>query len=144
MKSFTDLEQSKELAKILPIETADMGYNVFVDNSVRILPIDDWDLRKDYKYGVKFYPAWSLAALFKTLTSVTFDVDSRGWIKIFAMKDKHYVDSYERVELIDVVVDAVKALYEPESQQKQNIEDYIKELIKTCKEHENRIHNAKC
>ena len=68
IKSYTDLEQSRKLAKILPIETADMGYNVFVDNSVRILPIDDWDLTKDGVNGVKTYPAWSLAALVDILT----------------------------------------------------------------------------
>ena len=67
MKSYTDLKQSKELAEILPIKSADMEWNVFVDDSTRCLPINDWDLCKDSCYGVKFYPAWSLAALLSVL-----------------------------------------------------------------------------
>ncbi|MBQ3679799.1 MAG: hypothetical protein IJP79_07330 [Paludibacteraceae bacterium] len=63
MKSYTDVEQSKKLAEILPVESADMGWNVFVDDTKRPLPIDDWNLVKDGSGNVKFYPAWSLAAL---------------------------------------------------------------------------------
>ena len=67
IKSFTSLEQSKKLAEILPLESADMGWNVFVDDSIRCLPIDDWDLVKDGSGNVKFYPAWNLAALLDVL-----------------------------------------------------------------------------
>ena len=63
MKSYTDIEQSKTLSKILPLESADMGWNVFVDGTTRILPINDWDLVKDGSGNVKFYHAWSLVAL---------------------------------------------------------------------------------
>lgn len=71
MKSYTDIEQSKKLAKILPLESADMGWNVFVDDTKRPLPIDDWDLVKDGSGNVKFYPAWSLAALLEILPNDT-------------------------------------------------------------------------
>ena len=67
MKAYTDLQQSRKLAEILPIESADMGWDVFVDNSARCLPINDWDLHKDGSNGVKFIPAWSLAALIDAL-----------------------------------------------------------------------------
>lgn len=67
MKSYTDLKQSEKLAEILPIESADMGWDVFVDNSVRCLPMNDWDLHKDGSNGVKFIPCWSLAALIELL-----------------------------------------------------------------------------
>ena len=67
IKSFSDLEQSKKLAEILPLESADMGWNVFVDRTTKILPIDDWNLVKDGSDNVKFYHAWSLAALLATL-----------------------------------------------------------------------------
>ena len=67
VKSYTDLGQSKKLAEILPIESADMGWNVFVDDTTRILPINDWDLVKDGSGNVKFYHAWSLAALLELL-----------------------------------------------------------------------------
>lgn len=40
MKSYTDLEQPKRLAEILPLESADMGRNFFVDDSARCLLIN--------------------------------------------------------------------------------------------------------
>lgn len=67
MKSYTDIEQSRKLVEILPLESADMGWNVFVDETTRILPIDDWDLIKDGSGNANFYPAWSLAALLGAL-----------------------------------------------------------------------------
>lgn len=82
MKSYTDLEQSKKLAEILPLDSADMGWDVFADDSVRCLPINDWDLNKDGSSGVKFIPAWSLAALFNYLCEIDFfpeiDADESG------------------------------------------------------------------
>jgi hypothetical protein len=69
MKSYTNISQSKKLMEILPLETADMGWNVFVDGTIRILPVNDWDLVKDGSGNVKFYPAWSLAALINILPS---------------------------------------------------------------------------
>ena len=62
IKSYTDLEQSKKLAKILPLESADMHY-VLIDT-------------EEDKYGeglgkcisiLPHYPCWSLAALFDAL-----------------------------------------------------------------------------
>lgn len=67
MKAYTNIEQSKKLAEILPLESADMGWNLFVDETTRILPIDDWDLVKNGSGNVKFSPAWSLAALLSIL-----------------------------------------------------------------------------
>ena len=58
MKSYTDLEQSKKLAKILPLESADMHY-VLTDSD-----------QETYSPGLEKYygvlpsiPCWSLAAL---------------------------------------------------------------------------------
>ena len=56
MKSFTDIEQSKKLAEILPIESADMFYTslnrdypwIWIDK--HLMEVDD-------------IPCWSLAAL---------------------------------------------------------------------------------
>ena len=57
MKSYTDIEQSKKLAEILPIESVDMIHNVLGKCYVRYdTPID--------KYHT---PAWSLAALLGVL-----------------------------------------------------------------------------
>lgn len=73
IKSYTDISQSKTLSKILTIESADMGWNVFVDDTTRILPINDWDLIKDGSGNVKFYYAWSLAALLDVIPQEIFD-----------------------------------------------------------------------
>lgn len=91
MKSYTDIEQSKKLAEILPLESADMGWNVFVDGTTRILPINDWDLVKDGSGNVKFYPAWSLAALLGVLPSRLFDsTPKRKELYLLPDLDKSY------------------------------------------------------
>ena len=68
MKLCTDIKQSKKLIELgVDVNTADMGWNVFVDNTIRLLPIDDWDLVKDGSGNVKFYPAWSLTTLLELI-----------------------------------------------------------------------------
>ena len=67
MKSFTDLKQSKKLAEILPLESADMyytpplikGHTDYIPHLKRKLPID-WDIEQAV-------PCWSLSALLNVL-----------------------------------------------------------------------------
>ena len=67
MKSYTNIEQSKKLAEILPFESADMRYAPFGDSHPWI-----WD--EDIKLlEVGAIPCWSLAALFNILPSATLD-----------------------------------------------------------------------
>lgn len=87
IKSYTDLEQSKRLAEFLPIESADMGWNVFVDETTRILPIDDWDLVRNGSGNVKFYPAWSLAALLELIRNFQPNYQSA----LFVGKENDYL-----------------------------------------------------
>ena len=79
MKSYTNIEQSKKLAEILPIESADMCYRAYreeggiPDYQVSLCPFQfaSW-------VGV---PCWSLAALFDILPSefkyyeTTYEID---------------------------------------------------------------------
>ena len=72
MKSHTDLEQSKVLAKILPIESADMCYKCLDEDpyDIVIRPYTEW--KEEYKgllvnYEVDVIPCWSLAALLNVL-----------------------------------------------------------------------------
>lgn len=58
MKAFTDLEQSKKLAEILPIESADMCYP---------LPYEEGDKPLLEQGGFGSTPCWSLAALLDVL-----------------------------------------------------------------------------
>ena len=69
MKSYTDIEQSKKLVNILPIESADMCYGINdgtleYDNLPWLIPY--------HKYTAKeFYiPCWSLAALLDVLPTI--------------------------------------------------------------------------
>ena len=68
IKSFTDLQQSKKLAEILSLESADMWWNFYSvttdDTTPQIIHIDtpwvgnfNWDNKPDN------VPCWSLAAL---------------------------------------------------------------------------------
>ena len=72
MKSYTDIEQSKKLAEILPIESADMYWKNGVSNKyIQCLTpfvIDDYGSNVNYDYDI---PCWSLAALFKILPIFT-------------------------------------------------------------------------
>lgn len=60
MKAYTDIEQSKKLAEILPLESADMTYRWFG----KVLNVDSYEVSygRDSISG-KDIPCWSLAAL---------------------------------------------------------------------------------
>lgn len=72
MKSYTDLEQSKKLAEMLPLESADMTYRPIMD-------IDSmsnsgfWNIPECYPFNefkdcyIKPLPCWSIAALLNVL-----------------------------------------------------------------------------
>lgn len=70
MKSYTDLEQSKKLAEILPIKSADMHYATWtiLDGEFIVSPNQGStieDLQEDY--GNQIIPCWSLGALISIL-----------------------------------------------------------------------------
>ena len=65
MKSYTDLEQSKKLAEILPIESADMIWVLANPDLPMIKAIAYKDSEKSKYYEI--LPAWSLAALLNVL-----------------------------------------------------------------------------
>ena len=72
MKSYTDLEQSKKLAKILPLESADMCHKCLGEDPYDIVmrPYTDW--KEEYKGllingDANVFPCWLLAALLDVL-----------------------------------------------------------------------------
>lgn len=73
MKAFTDIEQSKKLAEILPIESADMFY--WCGDKIKLGSYMAMDKDLDI-------PAWSLAALLNYLREIDFfpeiDADEHG------------------------------------------------------------------
>lgn len=75
MKAFSDLEQSKKLSEILPIESADMYYAVMEDN----IPC-----KMAYPKDEGYLPGediecWSLAALLHVLSYPSLHKTYRGW-----------------------------------------------------------------
>ncbi len=65
MKAYTDLEQSKKLAEILPIESADMRYSPLGDN------MHPW-IWTDTFIEKNAVPCWSLTALLNYLREVDY------------------------------------------------------------------------
>lgn len=99
IKAYTDLEQSKRLAKILPLDSADMRYGY-------IAPYDYSDRKYDGGYDKIPYPkdlsdkiqlveeyaselpCWSLAALLGILETVSIEGDSNKWTaEVFYYED---------------------------------------------------------
>lgn len=124
IKSYTDREQSKKLAEILSLESADMGWNLFVDETTRILPIDDWDLVKNGSGNVKFSPAWSLAALLDVINQVKFIanqrvtmlvgryVGQRWYVQLLKVHDERSVILIPSKELVDACYEMIIKLHE--------------------------------
>lgn len=85
IKAYTDLEQSKELAKILPLESADMGYLWNGISSFCEYPVSNQTIFK----RIENIPCWSLAALLNLLpseftqkgeyTTTTYKIDIRKY-----------------------------------------------------------------
>lgn len=73
IKNYTDLEQSRKLAEILPLESADMFYNEEPEDETYPKDIVDTEypmvLRGGQKHFLEEYgiPCWSLSALLNVL-----------------------------------------------------------------------------
>lgn len=75
IKAYTDIEQSRKLANILPLDSADMKY-FFWENDTNTPKIPTFRYNKDvaefYKETTGVYlPCWSLAALLEILPKGT-------------------------------------------------------------------------
>ena len=83
IKSFTDLEQSKKLAEILPIESADMWWS-----RCTIIDFDDGALKVSYavepcnisqfRNTKEDIPCWSLVALFNVMPQINGGITPHG------------------------------------------------------------------
>lgn len=101
MKGYTSLEQSKKLAEILPLETADMWWNFYsvtTDNTTpQIIHLDtpwvsnfNWDNKSDN------VPCWSLAALLDIIPQEIFD--GEYIINITEGLDNRWILTYDHHE----------------------------------------------
>lgn len=73
MKSYTDIEQSKKLAEILPIESADMCYRAYMEEG----GIPDYGVTLcPYQFASWIgVPCWSLAALLNYMRETDYFPD---------------------------------------------------------------------
>lgn len=70
IKSFTSPKQSKQLAEILPIESADMAYwkKSYRPNDYAIMAHHTKELQEGFEAkGMEYIPCWSLVALEKLM-----------------------------------------------------------------------------
>lgn len=126
IKSHTDLEQSRKLAEILPLETADMHYNNvsikginYVDGHRAELMEYNRAIEALSKYTVnplfEVIPCWSLAALLAVLSFpvLRYDIEDGegGWIVGCEKNDKGYLSHY-RDNPVDTCYEMILRLHE--------------------------------
>lgn len=101
MKSYTDLQQSKVLAEILPLESADMVWKDIKDGIIDYCA----DLTPYELYSGVGYPAWSLSALLDYLKQkfyVRLSHDGVSWgITCFEHDTRKEYNLYKFDEQVD-------------------------------------------
>ena len=123
MKSYTDLEQSRKLAEILPIESADMHWQYIEEDNGQL----QWFcFPKDFSINKhNTVLAWSLAALLEIIPSeifsgeyiinITEGLDNKWCITYDNIDNKNhsfYGLSSSADNLIDVCYEIILELYE--------------------------------
>lgn len=108
MKSYTDIEQSKKLAEILSLESADMHYATWtiLDGEFIVFPNQGStieNLQEDY--GNQIIPCWSLAALVGILPRV--DIEKEIWFDdTYSYRVKAYIGDGYVGDWVDNPIDA--------------------------------------
>lgn len=92
MKGYTDLEQSKKLAEILPLESADMEYLTIneTDSLIGTVPFvkDNSEVEdSSYNYNYNRIACWSLAALLGVLSKTAHSIDEDGSVSLGSYKN---------------------------------------------------------
>jgi len=112
IKSFTDLQQSKKLAEILPLESADMMYQKYET----VVIGDDYG----YKYRIQPFfssnidsiPCWSLAALLSVLPdSIYENTDEYSQLE-FSKNSVAYHDLNDGIKIGSLKGNLIDACYE--------------------------------
>ena len=127
IKNYTDIEQSKKLAEILPIESADMYYQYVLPKSDKIKHIPEignpeealeW-YNKGYTHfgkeplSLKEYciPCWGLAALMDVLDRGALFKTPKGWVCQTYIEYEAITSDYYR-NPIDACVAMIEKLHE--------------------------------
>ena len=102
MKAYTDIEQSKKLAKILPIESADMHYILMPDGAYNHFPLTGRKIELAEDTDI---PCWSLASLLDVLPRVDIEKEICS-DDTFDYRVKAYIGDGYIGEWFDNTVDA--------------------------------------
>jgi len=106
LKSYTSLEQSKELSKILPLESADMHYGEYCVSGENY-PVPNCD--DDYNG----HCCWSLAALLGILAKIASKIDDDGSADLSSFMGQWSINMFDcPVETTDNYDNPVDACYE--------------------------------
>ena len=106
IKSHTDIEQSRKLAEILPLKSADMYW---WSTSLRyyIEAMDDGDFNEEEGH----VRAWSLAALLGVLPDYTLQTNTDGTVFVVCESKKPMIsDAYDNP--VDACVAMIEKLHE--------------------------------
>lgn len=107
IKSYTDIEQSRKLTGILPIESADMYYG-YGKEKPEFLPISDADIK------CLSLPCWSLSALLSVLPKpkVYYSTDriNRWYCECWDIGG-NFINSTKASNPIDACVDMIEKLH---------------------------------
>ena len=121
MKSFTDLEQSKKLAEILPLESADMWWSRctiadFGDGVLKVSYAVEPCNISQFRNTKEDIPCWSLAALLEIIKKlVGYSLQSLDTHTVFMnceLGDKPYnIETENYDNPIDVCVEMIVKLH---------------------------------
>ena len=115
MKSYTDLEQSKKLAKILPIESADMCFNTHGSMPPLMTPYTRF--KEFFNMGATpsfLIPCWSLVALLEVIRvecrMEKTPLDQSGEFTYSMVDDYNSIRTFEWGNPIDACVEMIYKL----------------------------------
>ena len=87
MKAYTDISQSKKLAEILPIDTADQCF--LNDGTAIKAEINSYAVAMKLwkEHYIEIIPCWSLAALLGVLSKTAHSIDEDGSVSLGSYKN---------------------------------------------------------
>ena len=106
IKSYTDLEQSRKLAAILPLESADMYWGYDVQKH------EDYQMVMDEQFDDTCIRAWSLAALLNILPVSIYDNTDEYSQLEFSKISVAYHDINDGIKVGSIKDNLVDACYE--------------------------------
>lgn len=112
MKAYTNLEQSRILAEILPIDSADMKYPYFGDGQYGETALFGEPIEFS---GGKDIPCWSLTALIELMGECRMErtpLDQSGAFTHSFVDDYFNIRTYEEYDIVDAAVEMILKLKE--------------------------------